>query len=179
MPQPRKAGESVSCERVRELLAYDPDSGVLRWRVATARSIQVGDIAGCVRPDGYRRVTIDYAPYLASRLIWLWMTGAWPQHQVDHEDRDPKNNRWSNLRDFTPAQNMRNQGPRSNSTSGVRGVSWHKRAQKWSVLKRSSDGKRRSLGYFEDYYTAVTVALAFAKKVAEMDGQAAGLKVSA
>ena len=59
------------------------------------------------------------------------MTGKWPDKEVDHRDLDKSNNRWHNLRETTHSQNMANCRAYKTNKSGVKGVSWNKRQQKW------------------------------------------------
>jgi hypothetical protein len=67
--------------------------------------------------------------------------------QVDHRDRNRLNNRRSNLRVATHAQNMLNKSKYKSNTSGITGVKWHKREQKW-WSEICFQGKNRWLGYF-------------------------------
>lgn len=110
-------------ERIRELLDYNPETGALTWRVRKANCVHVGDAFGTVNKLGYRRGVIDNKSYHAHRLIWLWMTGAWPTDGVDHLNGDKIDNRWANLRNATVSVNTRNQkrGGRKSAT-GVLGV---------------------------------------------------------
>jgi hypothetical protein len=55
------------------------------------------------------------------------MTGSWPSGSIDHENGDPSDDRWKNLREATPTQQSQNRSARSDSTTGVRGVSRHRR----------------------------------------------------
>lgn len=68
--------------------------------------------------------------------------------QVDHINRNAFDNRRSNLRYATPAQNMMNTRMRSNNTSGYRGVTWNKGVEKWHA--RIGAGGKIDLGYFDD-----------------------------
>lgn len=67
---------------------------------------------------------------------------------VDHRDRNRLNNKRRNLRAATNTENQCNKGPQSNNTSGFKGVSWHKKARKWSAQIRLH-GKQKHLGLFE------------------------------
>ena len=109
-------------ERLRELLHYDPESGVFLW-LKTTRATSAGDVAGCVRAHGYRSITVDGAPFYAHRLAWFYVHGAWPQHQVDHKNGDRDDNRIANLDDVTPSRNYHNTTKLGrNNTTGYRGV---------------------------------------------------------
>jgi hypothetical protein len=85
----------LTAERLRELLNYDPDTGVFTWRVRPVHSHRVGDIAGSVRTTrGYRLIGVAGRVYKAHRLAWLYMMGEWPKDQIDHINRDPSDNRF-------------------------------------------------------------------------------------
>lgn len=83
--------------------------------------------------------------------------------EIDHKDRDTLNYRKSNLRFCTHADNSRNQGKRSDNTSGFKGVSWRKANGKW-VSQISFNNERYHLGYFDDPIEAAIVYDIAAKK---------------
>lgn len=85
---------------------------------------------------------------------------------VDHRDCDGLNNRRSNLRTATVAENNQNHRTRANNTSGFKGVSLHKRSQRWQA-SIWIHGKIRHLGSFD---TAEAAHLAYAAASAQLHG---------
>lgn len=115
----------MEAERVREIWDYDPDTGILRWKINVSRWL-AGYPAGNPkrRKDGKSYVFIRFEGkwFLAHRLAFAWMTGRWPEQLMDHVNGVETDNRWVNLREATFADNARNRRlPRTNST-GYRGV---------------------------------------------------------
>lgn len=137
----------LTAERLRSLLHYDPETGLLTWSV-TRRQIRAGSAAGSLnKSTGYIRITVDGADYGAHILAHLYMTGEWPIHQIDHEDLCTTNNKWLNLRHATPGQNCANRGARAENKTGFKGVSFCKQNGKFYASIKSS-GKSRNLGYY-------------------------------
>ncbi len=119
--QKRRFRKTLTAERLKDLLHYDPDTGIFTWLVDRGRMRCKGKRAGS--PEG--QIRIDFHIYRPHRLAWLYMTGEWPKHLIDHADRDPSNNRWANLREATDQQNMWN-GRSKLPKSGFRGVKRHR-----------------------------------------------------
>lgn len=71
---------------------------------------------------GYRCVMLDGKRVAMHRFIWFWVTGEWPEHDVDHMNRIKWDNRWINLRDADDKTNTENRGPHKNNVLQVRGV---------------------------------------------------------
>lgn len=120
----------ITQARLRELLHYDPNTGVFTRLVAKGTA-KVGDVAGGIRKDGYINISVDGSPYLAHRLAWLYVHGVWPPAHTDHIDLDRQNNRIANLREATSSQNIANTRRRQRNTSGVKGVYWSRIRRKW------------------------------------------------
>lgn len=130
---PTRGGLPVlNAETLRSLLAYDEVTGKFINRVARGKKIKPGSLAGSVRNGGngsgggYLVISIDYMHHYAHRLAWLYVTGKWPNHEIDHIDGDRLNNAFSNLRDIKHASNIQNQKAvcrSDNKTTGLRGVS--------------------------------------------------------
>lgn len=110
-------------EHLREVLRYDPLTGEWTW-LKNFRSDRVGTSAGSRRSSGRLVIKIGEELFYANRLAWFYMTGRWPLNEVDHEDTDCTNDRWSNLRDIPGNKNAQNKrrAYRNNKSSGVLGV---------------------------------------------------------
>ena len=134
-------------KRLKELLHYDPDTGIFTWKVQASRRTHIGDVAGCFDNKGYMIVQVDRQQYKAHRLAYLYVFGELPQSLLDHKDQDKGNNRIDNLRLSTNKQNQENTGEWSTNTSGFKGVSWNKRDRKWQA-KITHNGVAINLGHF-------------------------------
>jgi len=135
-------------DRLKEVLHYDPETGVFTRLVSTNNRVKVGAVAGTIHHTGYCRIKIDGKDYLAHRLAFLYMTGEFPKDQADHIDGNPANNRWSNLRECTHAENQQNRASKPGSTSKHVGINRYKKTQKWRAAIKIN-GKPIHLGYFE------------------------------
>lgn len=91
------------------------------------------------------------------------MTGNWPLEYVDHIDGNPRNNKWSNLRPATAAQNSYNRKRKYDSFTGIKGVVKDYRSDTWHVHMQI-DGKVVSRGPFFSYQTACQEYDRLAKK---------------
>lgn len=111
----------ITAERLREVVVYDPATGVFTWVITRSSRARAGDIAGAMTQHGYLTVCIDYGRYYLHRLAWLWAYGAWPSKNIDHIDGDRTNNSLSNLRDVSQMINAQNTKHARNA-SGLMGV---------------------------------------------------------
>jgi hypothetical protein len=110
---------------LRNQIEYDPETGLWRWRDATARvNRKVGWFAGAPIANGYMTIRVDGTTYYAHRLAWLWVYGYFPE-SLDHKNRDKTDNRISNLRESSKSTNVINSNTRSDSSSGHAGISLH------------------------------------------------------
>jgi hypothetical protein len=143
------AASNLTAERLRELLHYDPETGIFRWRVKR-KCANAGDVAGSVNTNGYRSVTVHNVKRSAHRLAYLYMTGSWPKNAIDHRDHDRTNNRWANLRAVTNSVNCQNlTRALSNNKSGRLGVAYcpYRKTRQFKAMI-SVGGKQRVLGFF-------------------------------
>ena len=160
-----KAKALPSLGYVQEHLRYDPNTGLFWWKKQNKSGRSLFNPAGYLHTQSnYWMLYIDGQKYRAHRIAWLLYYKQDPgRFQIDHIDRDRRNNKIDNLRLVTPQQNHFNKGTPSNSTSGVTGVHWRKKNKKWQAHGRL-DGKRYNLGYFDSKNDAAAARVAWKQK---------------
>ena len=139
-------------EEVRRLFDYDPASGLLIRKKATSSA---PTIVFNLNNDGYITVGVCGRNYGAHTIIWLHQTGKWPK-KLDHKNQCRCDNRISNLREVTNAQNQRNKSFSTNK-SGVPGVCFT--YPSW-IAKIGRANKNYYLGAFDSFTEAVCHRLA-------------------
>jgi len=164
-----------SAKTLRELLHYDHETGLLHWRDRPRSYFEnekicllwnsrwAGKLAfSSKNRGGYFRGNIFGATYSAHRVAYAIYHGHWPKEQIDHINGVKTDNRICNLRDVSEAVNHKNTPIYKTNNSGVAGVGWNKRDQKWhSRIKVNK--KLKHLGYFDVFAEAVS-----ARKEAEI-----------
>lgn len=172
--------ELPSPELLRKLLRYEPETGKLFWRERGVEMFSDGkqsaehtcniwnskhagkEALTARNSEGYRHGRILGRSYKAHRVIWAMVHGEWPVKQLDHVNGVRDDNRIKKLRQVTKAENSKNLKRPSNNNSGVMGVCWVKRCEKWRSQIQVK-GKNKFLGYFTDFNEAVA-----ARKAAEV-----------
>jgi hypothetical protein len=145
----------LTADRLRELLVYDPGTGVFLRRGGCGGR-KAGSVAG-TRGTRYWQINIDGRQYLAHRLAFLYMTNDWPPHHVDHIDRNGFNNRFGNLRLATRSQNQGNRRVSRNNTTGIKGVTYRASRGLW-LAQISVNGHQRHVGEFDTPEKAAAAA---------------------
>ena len=166
----------LSAQRARDLLDYNPLTGVMVWKARDESMFEGKKKGSCARWNNryagkragalhrgaedvlYRSVRIDNKAYLEHRVAWLIYYGRWPKDKLDHRDGNGLNNPISNLREATQKENMHNQRLRRTSSTGICGVSWRSDQNKWRAYLRT-----KHLGTFDTLLDAVS-----ARKSAEI-----------
>ena len=137
--------------RLKELLNYDPDTGIFTWRVNRS-NVKAGSVTGCKANNGYLLIRVDRKAYLAHRLAWCYFYGedAIPT-LVDHKNGTKSDNRIGNLRPGTKITNGQNRhaAQSNNKSSGLLGVAYIPHTKKFTAYI-DKDKKRTYLGLFED-----------------------------
>ena len=160
----------LALQQVSSELNYDPDVGTLVWKDGQQNRVRrnkrriTGMTAGRKRKDGYIQFWLYGQPYLAHRVVWLLMTGAWPVLHIDHVNGVRDDNRWINIRQASGSENMCNARLRSNNTSGQKGVSWDRRTRSWSVLIQLN-GVNRRVGRYKTFEEACAARATSAERL--------------
>jgi len=162
----------ITKELVNSILHYNPETGDLKWkprneemfrqknRAAQWGKRYAGREAGRVTKtkSGYARKIVklpDGKDYLAHRVIFLIMSGEWPQKTIDHVNRNATDNRWSNLRLIDLCDNSKNLSLSKSNACGFTGVNWRPCRQRWRA-QIMINGKHTHLGYFKTMLDAVS-----------------------
>lgn len=113
--------------------------------MSTARRITAGDIAGAKHSRGYIDIRLDNERFFAHILAWFYVTGTWPEYQIDHKNGVRNDNRFKNLRAATTQQNSQNVRMHRDNFTGFKGV---RKCRDKYAARIHIDGKTKHLGSF-------------------------------
>jgi hypothetical protein len=136
----------LTAARLKELLNYDPETGVFTWASSPHRNDLVGKQAGGVTDRGYIKIRLDGIKHRAHRLAWMYVHGHWPKDRIDHINGDTTDNRIANLREAMQHENGQNRRVSKSSAAGLLGVC-KQQNNKW-VAVICLHRKRHYLGTF-------------------------------
>lgn len=171
----------ISQKYLKECISYCAETGEFRWLERpryhfkkdnawkTFNLRRKGTNAGCMNADGYWVIGIDRKHYVAARLAYLYETGTIP-HTIVYRDGDKTNLKFLNLENSSREARKRSKRLAINNMSGVTGVSWHKRNERWCAYI-AINKKRKTLGYYRDINDAIN-----ARKRAEAKHYIKGFK---
>ena len=153
----------MTSERLKELLRYDPLTGIFTWRINTVNT-RIGDVAGSRDPNDYVKIRFRRVNYKAHHLAWLYYYGVFPKDEMDHRNGDKRDNSIANLREATRSQNQAN---KKKWRDGLKGCWLNKKTKRWQA-GLISNGIRRHLGYFG---TEQEAHEAYVRAAQEMHGE--------
>jgi hypothetical protein len=162
-----KPENALDVKQLFNYLNYDPNTGVFTWKVNTARSGTISEIAGNVNCRGYRSIWINGLQFKAHRLAWAMSYGEWPDLDIDHINQNKSDNRICNLRHASRSENMFNRGKNKNNKSGIKGVHFCKCTGMWRA-QMILNFKHVNIGRFK---TKEEAAEAYLKKAKEHRGE--------
>jgi len=142
----------MNIDQLKSYFQYEPETGNIFW-IAKGRGKIKKKPAGSKLYSGYIGICIGPKRVQAHRIAWALHNGAWPEKQIDHINGIKTDNRIENLRLATNAQNGKNIKLNKNNKSGVNGVYYDEKRNKWrSYIKVNH--KQISLGSFSDFELA-------------------------
>ena len=153
--------------RLKEVLHYNPVTGVWTRKSSRSRKDLVNKSAGSLSGCGYLYIRVDDTRHSAHRLAFLYMTGKWPPKNVDHKNLSRDDCKWKNLRPATKRQNQGNVGVRSDNVAGLKGVTYLKQCGMFQARITHKGGRREHLGLFKSGTAAHRV---YARKAKELFG---------
>jgi hypothetical protein len=107
---------ALTQEELKAVFAYSPDTGIFTY------VDDPGQVAGKYNEKGYLRIDLNGHTYQGHRLAWLYMTGVYPEEDIDHKNWNPSDNRFDNLRLASMSMNMANLPLTKKNTTGAKGV---------------------------------------------------------
>ena len=135
-------------DQLKKILSYDPETGLFHWKIKPSKRFSKGMQAGSLG-DGYIRIHTNGRQYGAHRLAWLYVYGVEPEHQIDHINGNPSDNRIVNLRQATQMENAQNiRKPQKNNSHGNLGVTYDPKKKLWRT-RISINGTRKYIGKFK------------------------------
>ncbi|WP_339765011.1 HNH endonuclease signature motif containing protein [uncultured Sulfitobacter sp.] len=128
-------------ETLKGLIDYNPNTGLLRWKRRGVEFFKAGERqvnswsswnsrnAGmpcfCTLSNGYLCGKVFGTTLKAHRVAWAIHTGAWPEDEIDHINRNKKDNRIENLRQSDRSLNNLNKKISKTNKTGFKGVHAH------------------------------------------------------
>lgn len=172
----------ITQKELKELVVYDPETGLLFWKPRELKwftnegkrsqeDIQkqwnnryAWEQAFAIKQEnGYLIGGLFKQNFYTHRVIWFYMTGEWPKHDIDHINGIRNDNRWSNLREATRSENLKNQKKRFDNKTGQTGVHFRKNKNDYIAFIHAN-GKRIHLCVTSSFDEACRV-----RKQAEID----------
>lgn len=167
----RKAKDlHLTAKELRKRFDYDPLSGDLRRKLAVPGT-KAGKLI-VLKPRGkglHTKIGIDNHIYSLDRILWLYVTGRWPDERLTFLDGDPNNHRFANIGPYQkPLEDLERFRP-----------GWHlmgasfkndRKDKPWQAVvngQHTPDGKMMFLGRFKTELEAHRAYVTARKKLAE------------
>lgn len=157
--------DRITHDDLKKILEYNEITGDFIWIVNMKHNPNKGKKGGSInRTTGYRYISIYKRRYYESHLAWFYMTGSWPEKEIDHINRIKYDNSWKNLRLADRSQNNCNKtSTRKKYFDLPRGVSWSIKYKKYQSQCKHKNHNYH-LGYFDNIDEAKSAYDIFARE---------------
>lgn len=140
-------------DRLKNILNYDPDSGIFTWKVKTCRKVTIGKEAGAISKANplaapYLVLNFDGTRYKLHILAYFYMTGKWLPGNIDHEDGNTLNNKFLNFRIATRKEQNTNKAKHRDGVCKYKGIHFNKRTNRY-VAEIMNNRVKYHLGSFD------------------------------
>lgn len=135
--------------------AFEYKDGKLFWNINVSRKVRIGREINTINKQGYIQFKFNGKHMYAHRAIFLMHHGFLPK-SIDHINCNKLDNRIENLRESTTSQNGQNTFIRINNTSGIKGIYWCNKKNKWHA-RIKLDYKNIHIGYFNSIEEAIPI----------------------
>jgi len=151
----------ITQEFLKERVTYSHKTGLFKWKKSKYSRAVEGEVAGRPTTAGHVQLSIEGKRYAAHRLVYLYVYGKMPNKTlvVDHINGNKQDNRLSNLRVVSHAQNLQNSKRSKANSSGYKGVTFEKNIGKWRAYI-TKNYKTTKLGFFDTKEEAYQARLA-------------------
>jgi len=124
-----------------DFVEYDESCpSCLRWSGSPSRKVVAGTPAGTLNPRKYWKLSVGKVRKSVHNIVWEMFNGPVPEGlEVDHKDNDTTNNRIDNLRLASRHGQLCNTRKRTDNTSGVKGVYFLPKLNKWYARLQAND----------------------------------------
>ena len=152
------SNEIIECDDYAEIVLYNKECEETARAIIDLDDIdKVRQYKWCLSNDGYVHTS-------KNNIRLHKLVKDCPEDMIiDHINHNILDNRKENLRPCTYQQNMMNLSKRIDNSSGIAGVSWYKRSNKWRAQIKLNN-KTKHLGYYENIEEAIQ-----ARRQAEID----------
>lgn len=154
----------ITQDLLKSRFSYSEEKMGLVYKKTINYMAKEGSLAGKI-VGSYRRISVNKKTICMHRAVWLFFYGYQPDKHIDHINGIRDDNRISNLREASNAENAQNlKSSHKDALSKYLGVSWVKKARKWRA-QICIDGKNKSLGYFDNEIEAYESYLSEKRKI--------------
>ena len=146
---------TIPIDMLKQIFSYDPVSGHVYWNIPRRNGTKAGDIAGKIdSTSGYVRVTFAQKILKTHRIAWALTYGEWPTLDIDHINNNRSDNRLSNLRLASRAENIRNKKKHNNTKCTLKGATPYINYEGKYIAQINIFGIQKNLGVFDSEQAA-------------------------